>query len=211
MGYEGKRRPAETPEELAQRIRGAAAMFQATAENWPEFVARRYVAVAEPNTVTPPRDTYALGGVRGRWMSGGYFSLEEGEAVLVRMPASGAKYQGIQLTDMWFASLEHGNQVSSLNSLQSILSPDDAYYYVISQEDPGFANWLDAGALVRGTFLLRWDGLDGALPLDEFPVAELISLDAIESAIPGFVRVETGERETVRGQRRRHLQRRSHR
>ncbi len=211
VGYEGSRRIGETPEELAQRIRDAAAMFKATAESWPAFVARRYVAAAEPNSVTVPRDTYALGGVRGRWMSGGYFSLEHGEAVLLRMPASEAKYQGIQLTDMWFASLEHGNQVSSLNTRQSLLSPDGAYYYVISQEDPGFANWLDAGALVRGTFLLRWDGVDGALAPEQFPSAETIFLEQVEEKIPGFVQVGEGERESIRSQRRRHLQRRSHR
>ncbi len=211
LGYEGRRRPQETPAELAERIGGAAGVFGASARTWPAFVARRYVAASEPNSVTPPRDTYALGGVRGRWMSGGHFELGSGEALLLRMPATRAKYQAVQLTDMWFASLEYGNQVSSLNTKQSVLSPDGAYYYVISQEDPGFANWLDAGALTRGTFLLRWDGVRGDLPEDVFPHARRISLAEVAGAIPGFVAVGEGERERVRSERRRHLQHRSHR
>ena len=189
----------------------AAAVFGASARTWPAFVARRYVDAAEPNSVPPPPDTYALGGARGRWMSGGYFELGSGEALLLRMPATRAKYQAVQLTDMWFASLEYGNQVSSLNTKQSVLSPDGAYYYVISQKDPGFANWLDAGALSRGTFLLRWDGVRGDLPEDEFPEARRISLAEVATAIPGFVAVGERERERVRSERRRHLQHRSHR
>ena len=211
IGYEGRRRPPETPDELAARIRAAAVMFGTTARTWPAFVDRRYVAARPPNTVVPPRDTYALGGVKGRWMSGGYFELGPGEALLVRMPATRAKYQAVQLTDMWFASLEYGNQISSLNATQSLPSPDGAYYYVISQDDPGFANWLDAGALTRGTFLLRWDGVQGELEAKEFPTARLISLEEVAAAIPGFVAVDEQERERVRSERRRHLQKRSHR
>ncbi len=211
VGYEGARRASETPDELAVRIQNAAAMFKATAETWPAFVARRYVAATAPNTVTAPRDTYALGGVRGRWMSGGYFELDPGEALLLRLPASQAKYQGIQLADMWFASLEYGNQLSSLNTTQSVLSPDGAYYYVISQKDPGFANWLDSGDLLRGIFLLRWDGIVGAIPEDQFPTAREISLDDVAKQIPGFTEVTEDDRKRVRSQRRRHLQHRSHR
>ena len=74
------------------------------------------------------------------------------------MPATSAKYQAVQLTDMWFASLEQANQVSSLTTKQSLQAPDGSYYYVVSQHDPGYANWLDSGALARGTLLLRWDG-----------------------------------------------------
>ena len=114
-------------------------------------------------------------------------SVPPGEALLLRMPATRAKYQAVQLTDMWFASLEYGNQVSSLNTKQSVLSPDGAYYYVISQKDPGFANWLDAGALSRGTFLLRWDGVRGDLPENEFPEARRISLAEVAGAIPGLL------------------------
>jgi hypothetical protein len=211
VGYEGRRRPPETPDQLAQRIENAALMFNATATTWPAFVARRYTNARAVNTVAAPYDTYGLGGAKGRWMSGGHFELAPGKALLLRMPATGAPYQAIQLTDMWFASLEYANQVSSLNATQSVLSPDGAFYYVISRADPGHANWLDPGALDRGTFLLRWDGLRGALAEDRFPSARLIDLEALADAIPGFATVGADQRDRVRQDRRRHLQRRSHR
>ena len=211
VGYEGKRRPPETAEELAQRIDNAATMFATTARNWPAFVALRYQNAAPPNTLRPPIDTYALGGARGRWMSGGFFELGPDEAVLVRVPETRAQYQAIQLTDMWFASLEYGNQISSLNRTQSVIAPDGAYYYVISQQDPGYPNWLDTGALARGTFQLRWDGVRGELAKDQFPSAQLIQAEDLAATIPGFETVEPAEREATRRDRRRHLQLRSHR
>ena len=211
VGFEGRRRPPESEDELAARLRAAAATFRTTALTWPAFVNRRYAEARAPNTVAPPYDTYSLGGAKGRWMSGGYFELEPGEAVLLRVPPTRAQVQGIQLTDMWFASLEHANLISSLTTRQSLLSPDGAYYYVIAAEDPGHANWLDTGGLQRGTFLLRWDGMGEALGQDELPSAERVLISELRELIPGFERVPESERERTRAARRRHLQDRSHR
>lgn len=211
IGFEGHRRPQESAGELARRIAGAAEMFGTTSRTWPAFVAHRYQRAGEENSVGPPYDTYALGGAKGRWMSGGYFELEPGRALLLVVPPTRAQYQAVQLTDMWFASLEHANQVSSLTSRQSVLAPDGNYYYVISADDPGYANWLDTGALRRGTFLLRWDGVQGDLPASQHPSAETLAIDALPDRIPGFVRASDEEREQTRRARRRHLQLRSHR
>ena len=211
VGFEGARRPPETEAELARRIRAAATMFGTTARTWPAFVDRRYTNAGEANTVKPPYDTYALGGAKGRWMSGGYFELEEGEALLIRMPKTTADYQALQLTDMWFASLEHGNQVSSLTTTQSLQAPDGAYWYVLAGEDPGYANWLDAGAIRRGTLLMRWDGVEGELSEEQYPSAELVSFDELAKRIPGFTVVSPESREETRRARRQHLQLRSNR
>ncbi len=211
VGYEGRRRPPESRQELAERISAAATMFATSARTWPEFVNRRYVEAREPNTVALPRDTYTLGGAKGRWMSSGYFDLDEGQTLVLRMPATSAHYQAVQLTDMWFASLEHANQVSSLTTRQSLQAPDGAYYYVISQHDPGYANWLDSGALSRGIFLLRWDGVRGALTPDQFPEASVVPLEEVGTVVPGFKAVSAEQRDAMRRERRLHMQLRSHR
>ena len=211
VGFEGQRRPPETEEELAAKIRAASVMFGTTARNWPAFVQRRYVGGSPKNTVRPPLDTYAFGGARGRWMSGGYFELGDGEALLIRIPPTSAHYQGIQLADMWMASLEHGNQVSSLTAEQSVASDDGAYWYVVANEDPGHANWLDAGLLRRGTIMIRWDGVQKPLQPDQYPSAELISTGEVAERIPGLRPATRAEREATRAERREHLQRRAHR
>ncbi|MFK7896962.1 MAG: hypothetical protein AB8G23_14050 [Myxococcota bacterium] len=64
-------------------------------------------------------------------LSGGYLDLDDGEALLIRMPSTNAQYQAIQLADIWMASLEYGNQVSSLTIVQSVLSDDGADWYLV--------------------------------------------------------------------------------
>ncbi len=211
VGYEGQRRPPETEAELAAKIRAASVMFGTTARTWPVFVQRRYVASGPKNSVRPPYDTYALGGARGRWMSGGYFELDEGEALLIRLPTTNAQYQAIQLADMWMASLEHGNQISSLTTEQSVLSDDGAYWYVIANGDPGHANWLDAGELRRGTIMIRWDGVQGRLDESRFPTAMLVPFAETQEHVPGIRSASEADRERTRAARREHLQRRAHR
>ncbi|MBW2497654.1 MAG: hypothetical protein JRF61_10310 [Deltaproteobacteria bacterium] len=209
LGREGERLPAETAAQLAERFRAMADTLEKTVLSWPQFVNRHYVEAFGPNVMPDLIDTYSLGGVEGRWMANGYFELPPGKALVIKAWPTAADYQAIQLCDMWFASLEYGNRVSSLNTTQSLLSPDGAYYYVISREDPGHANWLDTGELDRGVFLMRYDGVQAQIPSSQHPSAELVDLGELEERIPGFTRVSESERAEVRAARRRHLQIRS--
>ena len=206
VGAEGDRAPELDAAGVAARLHEAARALRASATVWPGFVQQRYVTARPVNTVSPLFDTYALGGVRGRWMASGHFELGEGEALLIKTWPTAAVYQGLQLADLWFASLEYGNRTSSLTTEQALLSPDGAYYFVISREDPGHANWLDTGGLGRGVFLHRYDGVQGEIPTGLFPTANLVRLEDLPDVIPGFERVPAAERERVRAERRRHLQ-----
>ena len=210
-GWEGARKPPTDAAQVALQLRSAAAMLERSATTWPAFVQRRYVESGQPNTISGLIDTYALGGVRGRWMAGGYFDLPPGKVLLIETWPTTAKYQAIQLTDLWFASLEYGNQVSSLTASQSIEAANGAYYSVIAREDPGCANWLDAGSLDRGLFLLRYDGVSGDIPKAQHPSAQLVDASALPELIPGYARVTPEQRAATRAARRRHLQIRTHR
>jgi len=149
--------------------------------------------------------------VKGRWMAGGSFDLPPGKVLLIETWPTTAAYQAIQLTDLWFASLEYANQVSSLTTTQSIEAPNGAYYSVIARDDPGYANWLDTGGLARGVFLLRYDGVSGDVPKAQHPSAKLVDASALPDLIPGFAHVTEAEREATRAARRRHVQIRNHR
>lgn len=210
LGYEGRRKQTDSADKLAERIKAATKTLEKTAVGWPYFVNQQYVQSAAPrNTLSPLVDTYSLGGVKGRWMGNGYFELPQGKALIVKSWPTKAAYQAIQLTDMWFASMEYGNRVSSLNTTQSLLSPDGAYYYVISATDPGHANWLDAESLHRGVILMRYDGVLGEIPQQLHPSTELVDLAELAEKIPGYKPVTERQREKVRAERRHHLQLRS--
>lgn len=211
VGHEGHRWLPETATDVAERFELAAEMVERAITDWPAFVNARYVEARSANEVSGLIDTYALGGVQGRWMASGHFDLADGEALVLKTWPTDAQYQAIQLTDMWFASLEYGNLVSSLTTEQSVLSPDGAYHTVVCARDPGHANWLDTGGHHRGVFLLRYDGVRGEIPEAQHPSARIVQVDELPEALPGWAAVTDDERTRTRAARRRHLQIRTNR
>jgi hypothetical protein len=208
MGLEGQLRLPESSAEVAARLREAARVLEQSVTVWPAFVEDRYRAVRPPNTLSDPLDTSRLGGVHGRWMASGHFDIPPGQALLVRSWPTSAHYQGLQLTDRWFASLEYANGTASLSSRQSVLAPDGSYYHVVSAEDPGYINWLGTGGLQKGTLLIRFDGVEGDLPQARWPSASLVAVDQLPELIPGFEPVEATQRNQQIRERRAHVQRR---
>ncbi|WP_116364386.1 hypothetical protein [Parahaliea mediterranea] len=208
IGYEGRPLPQPASKQLAADIRQAGDELYTAAVTWPRFVEQRYVNARPANTLSPLLDTSTLGGVPGRWMSSGHFQLAPGQAVVLRIPQTTAVYQAVQLTDPWFASLEYGNRTSSFNREQSLQAPDGAYYYVLSAQDPGYQNWLDPVGLGRGAMLLRFDGVNGDIPKAQWPSAQVVAMEDLASAIPGFATGQLKDREAQLAARRRHLQQR---
>jgi hypothetical protein len=209
IGHEGSLKPALSSDTMAARLERAAANLRDVVPLWPRFGRERYT-MKMPNTLTPPWDPGAGGGVVGRLMSLGNFELGPDEAlVLTTWPAAG-NYQGIQLTDVWTSSLEYGNRQTSLTSDQAHQSTDGAYRFVIAHKDPGVQNWLDTTGLERGFILLRFDGVQGVpIPEHEWPRLEPISFGEIRDHIPSDTPLFTDEeRRRAIEKRRRHVQKR---
>lgn len=210
VGFEGARRPRLTSEEQAERVRRAAATLRTTVANWPEFVRRGYLERAPANTLTPPVDSTAQGGLPGRWYSSGWWQLEDDEALVLTLWPMPGNYQGIQLTDLWFSSLEYANRQTSLNGDQTARSSDGAYRIVIAARDPGVPNWLDTTGLPRGVIMLRFDGMGRKpFPIDKFPVLEKVKFSDLVDRLPADTRrITTEQRARVLSERRAAIQRR---
>jgi hypothetical protein len=82
--------------------------------------------------------------------------------MIVTVPAAAkgvAPYQGIQLGSMWYISLDYINHQTSLTSDQARHDADGMLRFVVSERDPGVANWLELTGRTRGYVQLRWQGL----------------------------------------------------
>lgn len=210
VGHEGDAKPARTEEDMAGRLARAAANLTTHVRVWPEMVRTNYLARRPPNTISPPFDPGSVGGVPGRWMSSGTWQLEPDEALVVTTWPAGGDYQGIQLADLWFSSLEYANRQTSLTADQAFADDDGAFRFVIGASDPGVANWLDTTGRRRGVILLRYDGT-GRVHFDEreHPVAEVVPVAGLAARLPaGTRRVTQEERRSTIAARRRHVQRR---
>lgn len=208
-GAEGEPKPAITDDDMAQRLRAAAANLVGRVRLWPEMVRTSYLSIG-PNRLSALYDPGALGGVHGRWMAHGSFDLADDEAMVVRLGPGSGDYAGIQLGDLWFSSLEYANRQTSLSWDQSVPAADGTCWYVISAVDPGVPNWLDTTGRRRGFVLVRYDGTGGA-PFDDAqqPTAKVVPLALLDDVLPaGTPRVGPDDRRAALAARRRHVQHR---
>ena len=144
--------------------------------------------LSEPaNTMTPPRPT--PGGLATQFSSAGHYDLDDDEAMIVTVPAAGrevAPYQGIQLGSMWYVSLDYINHQTSLTADQARIDPDGMMRFVISERDPGVANWLERTGHRRGYVQIRWQRLTRDLTSEDGPRVSVIPVGEIGGQLPYY-------------------------
>ena len=180
------------------------------ATRWPEYQLKRIEQMIAVNSISKPRKVGQTGGLLGRLMSHGHFNLKDDEVLIIKAWPTEAEYQGIQLGNPWWQSLDYANRITSLTADQSTLSSDGAYYYILSKTDPGYPNWLDIEDFDRGAILMRWDGLkDTYLDSALFPTAYLAKIDELKSFLPSDEqKISKDERINQILNRRKHVQKR---
>jgi hypothetical protein len=134
------------------------------------------------NTMTEPRTT--PGGLSTQYSAVGHYDLDDDQVMVVTVPASDAPYQGIQLGSMWYVSLDYINHQTSLTADQARVDPDGNLRFVISERDPGLANWLERTGHRRGYVQIRWQRLSRELKPADGPEVQVMSFDDLPRRLP---------------------------
>ncbi len=183
--------------------------LQRSTEGWPSLVAKRILDLVAPNAFTPLQNPGRSAGVEGRWMAiGPYELVDHTTAIVVSLSDAHADYVGIQLADLWMASLEYADATSSRTGSQSHRAPDGRLYHIVSLSDPGYRNWLDPVGLTSGLMHVRLDGLGEAMAPEHQPRVTTTTVAELPDVIPGFddgVVTPDGRADEL-AQRRRHVQ-----
>ena len=132
------------------------------------------------NTMTEPRRT--PGGLSSQFSSVGHFDLAEDQAMIITVPVAGkdtAPYQGLQLGSMWYISLDYVNHQTSLTAGQARTDPDGRQRFVVSERDPGVANWLETTGHRRGYLQFRWQRLTRDLTPADGPAVQVVPFDEV--------------------------------
>ncbi len=137
------------------------------------------------NTLPPPRASdIGAGGLDGQQSVMARYRLTPGQALLITVKKSAARYQGIQLGDPWFVTPNWIEHQVSLTRAQAVTDADGYMRFVISLRDPGVANWLDPAGFAEGFVFMRWQGLPAPLAAHEAPTAQLVALDDLALHLP---------------------------
>ncbi|WP_174298756.1 hypothetical protein [Sphingomonas bacterium] len=125
----------------------------------------------------------------------GHFRLADDEALVATFDPGGARYATFPVTNVWGVSPDSRMHQNSLNSSQAVADPEGTITVVLSNWDPGVANWVDAAGLREGIVMLRWQLLDKTAEGNKGPAvtARVVKRDALWAALPTSTRRVTPE------------------
>lgn len=175
-----------TGERVAKRYDVAAKLLVNRIRTW--FAFPEWFTYPNPvNTLTEPRST--PGGLASQFSSLGHYDLApvdgRDRAMVVTVPAcADAPYQAIQVGSKWYVSTDYEHHQTSLTRAQSQVDPDGMIRYVVSERDPGIANWLETTGHARGVMMLRWQRLARDLGPGDGPTVEVVPFDEVASRLP---------------------------
>jgi len=182
----GSAPPPPTAEQIAKRYEVAGRMLVARLRTFLAFPQWHYLNLPV-NTMTEPRPT--PGGLATQYSSVGHYDLDDEEVMVITVPAaakSDAPYQGFQLGSMWYISLDYINHQTSLTADQARIDPDGMIRYVVSERDPGLANWIERTGHRRGFLQIRWQRLSRELKADDGPTVEIMPFDELPHRLPYY-------------------------
>lgn len=176
---------------LAQQYEIAGKLLTGSIETW--FAFPHFFYLKEPvNTLTAPMST--PGGLTSQRSSIGHYELADDEALVVTVPAcTDCAYQAIQIGSDWYASTDYETHQTSLTKAQAQVDPDGMMRFVIAQENPGLANWLEALNHRTGPIMLRWQRLERDLTAADGPTVEVVRVADLPDKLPFHTPITTEE------------------
>ena len=177
----GEPSPQPDPKLVYAQYKRASDYLLGSTKGWIKFVDGLRTKI-KANTLTPPKETKE--GLPGQWNSAGYFPIHPDKAIILTIPRSPAKYQSIQIGDLWFNALDYCHRQTSLNMSQATANQDDYARFVISTRDPGVANWLDPAGASTAFAFVRWQGLPEGYQFSSNPTVELVEFKDLRNNLP---------------------------
>ena len=158
---------------LAKKYDVAARSLVGSIQTW--FAFPQFFQYKEPvNTLTAPQST--PGGLASQRSSIGHYELADDQALVITVPrCEDCTYQGAQVGSDWYASTDYETHQTSLTKAQAVTDPDGKMRFVVSEQNPGVANWLETTGHRTGALMLRWQRLERDLTQDaDGPTVEVV-------------------------------------
>lgn len=139
------------------------------------------------NTMSPltPEASLFATGLPSADVSAGNFDLDPGEALIVKVPDVVSGYSGIELMNVFGAALPYTLSQTTLNNTTAFHDADGYTYYVVSDTNPGVANWLDSSGVTRGEIFARFENIpDGTDPTGLQVTTQVVPVTDVGTYLP---------------------------
>ena len=177
---------------LAKKYDVAARSLVGSIQTW--FAFPQFFQYKEPvNTLTAPQST--PGGLASQRSSIGHYELADDQALVITVPrCDDCSYQGAQVGSDWYASTDYETHQTSLTKAQAVTDPDGKMRFVVSEQDPGIANWLETTGHRTGALMLRWQRLERDLTQEaDGPTVDVVPFADVREHLPHYARVTRDE------------------
>ena len=185
LGEAGVPSPDLTEAALVTQIKDATQVLLRQGQFWPDFSSK--LRALGDNKFAPFRSSGTLG-ILSQYFAPGFYSVAEGEALIVTIPNVEAGYCGLQLANFWAASPDWVNRQTSLSwcneGAQAHQSADGSYVFVISPDDPGVQNWIDTAGNTQGLLYARIQSPGLALEDAPRPATQLVKISELANYLP---------------------------
>jgi hypothetical protein len=151
-------------------------------------------------------DASQNGGLAGQSYFSSVFELQDEQALLISVrPPENCGYWSFQLATESQETFDWHNNQTSLNDIQAKPDKDGLLRIVVSNRDPGIANWLDTAGHANGTIEGRWLNCDSS----PVPMVEILPFAQLQHHLPPDTpRMSADGRERIIRDRRAALQQR---
>ena len=135
--------------------------------------------------MTEPRLT--PGGLATQFSSVGHYELADDQAMIITVPAvrtrrTRASSSAACGTSRWTTSTTRPASPPTRPGVD----PDGMIRFVISERDPGVANWLETTGHPRGYLQIRWQRCPGSSPPADGPTVEVVGIDQVAAKLPFY-------------------------
>ncbi len=102
------------------------------------------------------------------------------EALILEVPLPKVRYWNIQIGSHFWEARDYHLRQNSLNGFQAHVDDAGVFRAVIAHQDPGIANWLDAGGHEKGLITIRYYEADSTPP----PSIRRVKFTQLDALLP---------------------------
>ena len=131
----------------------------------------------------PPADQalcQSVGGDPNIFYYHSHWALAEDEALVIHVQkVPECDFWNLQINNYWMESLDYRYHRICFNKHQATYDQDGGVTLVLSERDPGVANWLQTAGIRQGTLCLRWVGASQQC----HPTTRVVKIDQLQEAV----------------------------